>query len=149
MTKLDSILKIMEEFSKSNIDGLDVAFDDIDISLSKEPKIIHATTPVVSEVAPVVQNIVSNVTAEQVEVTKTGEAILSPIVGVFYSANSPSDEPFVTTGSKVTKGQTVCIIEAMKVMNEIKAPKDGVIANIHVTNGDVVEFEQDLMTYED
>ena len=72
------------------------------------------------------------------------EAVKSPMVGVFYSKPSPEDKPYVSVGTKVKKGQTLCIIEAMKLMNEIPADKDGVISKVFPSDGDLVEFGQDL-----
>lgn len=71
-------------------------------------------------------------------------SIKSPIVGVFYAAPAENAEPYVTIGDRVKKGQTLCIIEAMKLMNEISAEDDGVISEILVTNGQVVEFGTEL-----
>ena len=73
-----------------------------------------------------------------------GEAVKAPLVGVFYSAPSPEEKPYVQVGDKVKSGQVLCLIEAMKMMSEITAPKDGVIKEIYAKNQDVVEFEQDL-----
>ena len=70
--------------------------------------------------------------------------IKSPIVGVFYAAPSPETEPFVRLGDHVKKGDVLCIIEAMKLLNEITAEQDGKIVDIGVSNGDVVEFGQVL-----
>lgn len=70
--------------------------------------------------------------------------IKSPMVGMFYAAASPDAKPFVEVGSKVKKGDVVCIIEAMKLMNEITADFDGEIVDICVQNGDVVEYGQPL-----
>jgi acetyl-CoA carboxylase biotin carboxyl carrier protein len=70
--------------------------------------------------------------------------ILSPIVGTFYAAPSPDSPPFAKVGDRVTPDTVVCIIEAMKVMNEIKAEKAGTIEKIMVTNGQAVEFNQSL-----
>ena len=78
----------------------------------------------------------------------TGTAVKSPIVGVFYSASSPESEPYVTVGKNVKKGDIVCIIEAMKVMNEIKAPCDGTVTSILVENEALVEYDQALMVIE-
>ncbi len=72
------------------------------------------------------------------------DVISSPMVGVFYEAPSPDSAPFVTVGQRVSKGETVCIIEAMKLMNEIAAEKSGVITEVCVDNGDIVEFGQPL-----
>ncbi|MCL2547277.1 MAG: acetyl-CoA carboxylase biotin carboxyl carrier protein [Oscillospiraceae bacterium] len=70
--------------------------------------------------------------------------IKSPLVGVYYSAASPDVEPFLKVGTKVSKGDTVCIVETMKLMNEVTADKDGEVIDICVQNGDVVEFGQVL-----
>ena len=70
--------------------------------------------------------------------------IKSPIVGIFYAFPSPEAEPFVTIGSTVKKGDTLCIIEAMKLMNEFTAEQDGIILDICVKNGDLIEFGQTL-----
>lgn len=71
-------------------------------------------------------------------------AIKSPMVGVFYAAPAPDRPPFVSVGDTVNKGDVVCIIEAMKIMNEITADKSGTITEILVENGDVVEYDQPL-----
>lgn len=70
--------------------------------------------------------------------------VTSPMVGVFYAAPGPDQEPFVKVGSKVKKGDVLCIIEAMKLMNEITAEQDGEVVDICVRSGDVVEFAQPL-----
>ncbi len=82
------------------------------------------------------------------ENTEQGKAITSPMVGTFYSAPSPEDAPFVEIGSTIEVGQVVCIIEAMKLMNEIKSEQAGKVVKICVKNGDPVEFGQVLMYVE-
>ncbi|MGN0459644.1 MAG: acetyl-CoA carboxylase biotin carboxyl carrier protein [Ruminococcus sp.] len=72
------------------------------------------------------------------------KTIDAPMVGVFYQAPSPDAEPFVKVGQSVKKGDTVCIIEAMKLMNEIQAEQDGVITEVLAKNGDIIEFGQPL-----
>lgn len=72
------------------------------------------------------------------------EAVCSPMVGVFYAAPAENAEPFVNVGDRVRKGQTLCIVEAMKLMNEIRADRDGVIRKICVTNGQVIEYGTEL-----
>lgn len=84
---------------------------------------------------PVAQ--ITNDTADHVSVK-------SPIVGVFYAAPAENADPYVSIGDRVKKGQTLCIVEAMKLMNEITAEDDGVISEICVTNGQVVEFGTEL-----
>lgn len=71
-------------------------------------------------------------------------SVKSPIVGVFYAAPTENGEPFVSIGDHVEKGQTLCIVEAMKLMNEISAEEEGTISEICVTNGQVVEFGTEL-----
>jgi len=73
-----------------------------------------------------------------------GEDQLSPMPGTFYSAPTPEDEPFVSKGDVVKKGQVLCIIEAMKIMNEIESEFDGTVMNVNVNNGDPVEYNQPL-----
>ena len=77
-----------------------------------------------------------------------GKAITSPMVGTFYAASSPDAAPFVEVGSTVNVGDVVCIIEAMKLMNEIKAEQAGKVVQICVKNGDPIEFGQVLMYVE-
>ena len=79
-----------------------------------------------------------------VSVEADSVSIKSPLVGVFYAAPAENAAPYVAIGDHVKKGQTLCIVEAMKLMNEITAEEDGVISEICVTNGQVVEFETEL-----
>lgn len=74
-----------------------------------------------------------------------GTEVTAPMVGVFYTAPAPGDEPFVRVGSKVKAGETLCIIEAMKVLNEVTAEADGEVLEICVADGDLVEFGSCLM----
>ncbi|WP_368144600.1 acetyl-CoA carboxylase biotin carboxyl carrier protein [Collinsella aerofaciens] len=74
-----------------------------------------------------------------------GTEVTAPMIGVFYAAPAPGDEPFVHVGSKVKAGETLCIIEAMKVLNEVTAEADGEVLEICVADGDLVEFGSCLM----
>ncbi|WP_434762162.1 acetyl-CoA carboxylase biotin carboxyl carrier protein [Vibrio fortis] len=78
----------------------------------------------------------------------TGHQVLSPMVGTFYSAPSPDAKPFVKVGQQVNAGDTLCIVEAMKMMNQIEADKSGVITAILVEDGQPVEFDQALVIIE-
>lgn len=84
------------------------------------------------------------VAVEAAPVVEAGHTVKSPMVGTFYSASSPGSAAFVEVGSSVKKGETVCIIEAMKLLNEIEADADGIIKKILVENGQPVEFGQPL-----
>ena len=125
--KLDFIKQIMSEFDQSNVTKMKVEIDDLKIELEKENKMV----------------------AEVNTKEPTGTPVKSPIVGVFYSASSPESDPYVTVGKTVKKGDIVCIIEAMKVMNEIKAPCDGTVTSILVENEALVEYDQALMVIEE
>lgn len=108
-----------------------------------------ATTPTpvqapVVETAPVQQSAPAPATVPQ----PTGKTIKAPMVGVFYQAASPEAEPYVTVGKTVKKGDTVCIIEAMKLMNEIQAEEEGTIKEILVKDGDIIEYGQPLFVIE-
>jgi acetyl-CoA carboxylase biotin carboxyl carrier protein len=82
---------------------------------------------------------------EQIEAKKEYE-LTSPMVGTYYAAPSPDDAPFVKVGDKVDEGAVVCIIEAMKVMNEVKAGKSGIVKEIFLDSADPVEFGTKLLT---
>ena len=100
------------------------------------PVAAPATAPAAPE--PAVQAPAAAPESQGVEVT-------APMVGVFYAAPAPGDEPFVRVGSKVKAGETLCIIEAMKVLNEVAAEADGEVLEICVADGDLVEFGSCLM----
>lgn len=83
-------------------------------------------------------------TAPEASVTG-GKAVKAPIVGTFYAAPSPDSKPFVSVGDKIKKGDTIFIIESMKVMSEVQSEFDGVVREICVNSGDAVEFDQTIM----
>ena len=139
--KLDFIKQIMSEFDQSNVTKMKVEIDDLKIELEKESEKVEYVKPVEKE-----KEVIEDKQIKQEQAT--GTAVKSPIVGVFYSASSPESEPYVTVGKNVKKGDIVCIIEAMKVMNEIKAPRDGTVTSILVENEALVEYDQALMVIE-
>ena len=122
------------------------------ISLRKEVKEVVAAQPVVAAPAPVAQACAPAMPAAEApakaECKASGTPITSPMVGTFYAASSPEAAPFVEVGKTISKGDTVCIIEAMKLMNEIEAEVAGKITQICVKNGDPVEYGQVLMYVE-
>jgi acetyl-CoA carboxylase biotin carboxyl carrier protein len=100
---------------------------------------------------PAVQNQVPTPTASadaEVVAQETGHALTSPMVGTFYRSSSPEADPYVEVGSSVKKGATLCIIEAMKLLNEIEADRDGIIKKIMVENAQPVEFGEPLFIIE-
>jgi acetyl-CoA carboxylase biotin carboxyl carrier protein len=100
------------------------------VSPSSEPKMLPP------EVTPKQQTNTANKATEDVLL----KDVTSPLVGTFYAASSPNADPFVQVGQTVSKGQTICIIEAMKIMNEIASPYAGVVEKVNFRNGDVVGF---------
>ena len=105
-----------------------------------------AASPVVSAPSTPVESSVEEALAPaETTVAPEGDVVESPLVGVAYLAAGPDKPAFVTVGDSVKKGQTLVIIEAMKVMNEIPAPKDGVVTEILVSNEEMVEFGKGLV----
>lgn len=102
----------------------------------------------VTSVAPVAVPVTSATPTTAQTVEHKGKPITSPMVGTFYVASSPEAEPFVTVGQTISKGQVVCIVEAMKLMNEIESEFCGTITEICVEDGQPVEFGQILMYVE-
>lgn len=86
----------------------------------------------------------SSEASESAQKQADGQVVKSPIVGTFYRSPSPDDDPFVSVGDKVEKGETLCIVEAMKIMNEIESEFSGEIKEILVENAEPVEFDQPL-----
>ncbi len=121
------------------------------------PKAVIAETPVASSplaaapvaevkaVASAVEEVVEASASPVAPIAAEGDVVESPLVGVAYLSPAPDKPAFVSVGDEVTKGQTLLIIEAMKVMNEVPAPKDGVVTEILVANEDMVEFGKGLV----
>lgn len=113
--------------------GLEITEDNQVVRLERSPSAPVKETIAVPEEAP-----------PGASEPKDYSSVTSPIVGVFYAAPAENAEPFVSVGDRVHKGTTLCIIEAMKLMNEITAEEDGVISEICVRNGQVVEYGTEL-----
>lgn len=115
--------------------GLEITEDNKVVRLERTAPTTVKETAAVNAVVPV-----TPVTRENTD----DISVKSPIVGVFYAAPAENAQPYVAIGDRVKKGQTLCIVEAMKLMNEVTAEDDGVITQICVTNGQVVEFGTEL-----
>ncbi|WP_343605466.1 acetyl-CoA carboxylase biotin carboxyl carrier protein [Roseateles sp.] len=100
---------------------------------------VQAAAPVAAAAAPA---------AAPAPAAETGHIVKSPMVGTFYRASSPNAKPFAEVGQQVKEGDPICIIEAMKIMNEIEADKTGTITKILIENGQPVEFGQSLIVIE-
>ncbi|WP_454382995.1 acetyl-CoA carboxylase biotin carboxyl carrier protein [Streptococcus sp. Marseille-Q7156] len=115
-----------------------------EVAAQVAPAPILATPSPVAPTSAPAETVTEEVPAE-VSVAAEGDLVESPLVGVAYLAAGPDKPAFVTVGDSVKKGQTLVIIEAMKVMNEIPAPKDGVVTEILVSNEEMVEFGKGLV----
>jgi acetyl-CoA carboxylase biotin carboxyl carrier protein len=138
---LKEIQGIIKDFESSNLTTLELETGDVKLKLSK------LTSPTPAANAPVLSPApAAPAPAEAAAENRTCVAVKSPLVGTFYASATPSGEAFAKVGQIVKKGQTLCIIEAMKIMNEISAPIAGVIERIDVKNGQVVGYDQVLLT---
>lgn len=129
------IKNLIEILNDSNLESL--AYKDKDFELTLVKPVAN------SEV--ITTSVIENSQVADVKANPQA-SINSLLVGVFYAKPDPDSEPFVSVGQKVNAGDVVCIIEAMKVMNEIKADKSGIIESVLVNDGDTVDFDQPLFT---
>ena len=146
----EKIKQLMDDMGNSKITSLDIEFPD-GIKIKMEKK--NETQVIVSNqdnVIPIPEQTVtresSYVIVEETEtpVTTQGEIVKSPMIGTFYSKPSPSSNPYVEVGTQVKKGDVLCIVEAMKLMNEIEAECDGKIAEILIKDGEAVDYGKPL-----
>ncbi len=136
--KETNIRKYAELMKELGLTGLEITEDNSKVRLERVVTVQPTETVYsVPESAPAVQSAAAPVSKDYISVK-------SPIVGVFYAAPAENAEPYVAVGDSIKKGQILCIVEAMKLMNEITAEEDGVIADICVTNGQVVEYGTEL-----
>ncbi len=138
---IEALAKLMQE---TGLTALELSEEGMELKLERRQEAPAAVGTAPAPAAPAAAGAQALGVAHQEEPKKEGTLVLSPTVGVFYSAPSPDAAPFVEVGGQVKKGDTLCIIEAMKLMNEIPAEVDGTVAEICVGNGQVVEFNQPL-----
>ena len=142
----DKVKEIIDILENSNVNEIEVTFWGRKVRVVKnasgivanhtQPEILHS-------------NVIDSSNKEESvnkpeEDSLNGEKVLSPMPGVFYSSQSPDKPPFVKEGDRVIKGQVLCIVESMKIMNEIECEQNGIIKKILVKNSDPVEFNQPL-----
>ena len=146
------VKKLMELLEESGMAEIEIKEGEESVKISRygaspAPSLTPAQSLVpqqpVSTPAPVATSPV--VTAEN---QTSDQSIVSPMVGTFYSAPSPTAKPFVTIGQKINQGDTVGIIEAMKIMNQIEADQSGTVTEILIKDGEAVEFGQPLIVIE-
>lgn len=137
------VQSLIKDFEKSALTVLELEMDGVKIKLSKQKESAVLTTS--SPSAPSLTTPLKTEFVPATDPTLNFDKIKSPLVGTFYAASAPGNPPFVQVGQRVKKGQVVCIIEAMKIMNEITSPFDGVIEKIEPKSGDAIGFDQVLM----
>lgn len=151
--EIEYIEKLAKIISENELTELTIEEDDKAIVLRKEKEVVTAQT-YVPQAAVATQAPVATVTSQVITETKSeppatkGKPVLSPMVGTFYRSPSPESNPFTSVGESVSTGQVVCIIEAMKMMNEIESEVSGKVVEICVQDGQTVEYGQVLMYVE-
>ncbi|MFT6222019.1 MAG: acetyl-CoA carboxylase biotin carboxyl carrier protein [Candidatus Endobugula sp.] len=144
------IKKLIELLEESDIGELEIKEGEESVRISRgNHHLAQAFQPQYIQQAPAAAPVAAAVTAEQVpaaEAVPSGHLVKSPMVGTFYRSPSPSSPSFIEVGQHVKAGDVICIIEAMKMMNQIEADKTGVIEAIHVDDGEPVEFDQPMVT---
>ena len=135
--ELDKVFSLIDKAEKSSFNKIKIEIEDVKLSLERVTETSETTPamPLGSESKSMPPSYDDN------------DIVFAPISGVFYIAKEPGAEPFAPEGKKVTKGDTLCIIEAMKMMNEIHAPKSGVIENVLKKDGEAIAAKDALFRY--
>lgn len=128
-TEIRKYAGLMQELG---LTGLEITQNNQVVRLERTPAAVSA--PAAASVVP----------AAQAAASEDGSAVRSPLVGVFYTAPTENAAPYVTVGDHIKQGQTLCVIEAMKMFNEITAETDGILSEICVSNGQMVEYGTEL-----
>ncbi|MBT1685657.1 acetyl-CoA carboxylase biotin carboxyl carrier protein [Dawidia soli] len=157
------IRDLIDFISKTGLNEVNIETKELKLHVKREPdQKVFKSTPVIAPTvaaapatAPVSQPAVAPVSAPRAEKAEAPAAsgkntidIKSPMIGTFYRSSNPETPPFVSVGDKVSKGQTVCIIEAMKLFNEIESEVSGTIVKVMVENSSPVEYDQVLFVVE-
>lgn len=149
---VEEIKELMTLFNESNMTEFHLSNEEFEVQFSKREEYPQVVSNAIAPVA----NVASSVEAAPVSVPSSAETqetpqvatdakyITSPIVGVVYLQSSPDADPFVQVGKQITSNDTVCIVEAMKIMNEIKSDFNGEVVEVLVENGQMVDFGQKL-----
>lgn len=155
----EELIELINHLDQSSLAFMDYQTDNEHLILSKKvpqmalQQVDTKTTEAAQQTnAPVETTVVQEAALEEPSVSeaketeeKAGEVVESPMVGVIYLQSHPDEDPYVKVGDRVEQGDVICIVEAMKLMNEIQAPHSGVITEILVENEDVVEYKQPLI----
>ena len=141
---LRKIKKLIEMLQESDLNEIEVKEGEESVRINrKKESIIQTTAPSTSKTDLLEKN-----DGENTFEYANHEKIVSPMVGTFYRKPAPDKEPFIEVGQMIKKGETVCIIEAMKMMNQVKSEFDGKVISINIGDGEPVEFGQELISIE-
>lgn len=162
--KTSEIRDLIDFISKSGLNEVNVETKELKLHVKREPdqKVLKSAAPVVAapavvQAAPAQQPAAAATTtpkvtpAAEAPAASTGKKtveVKSPMIGTFYRSSNPDTPPFVSVGDKISKGQTVCIIEAMKLFNEIESEFSGTVIKVMVENANPVEYDQPLFVLE-
>lgn len=141
------VKKLIELLEESDINEIEIKEGEESVRISRSSSVIAAAPVMQAAPAPVAAPLAAPVApAAPAAPAVEGHAVTSPMVGTFYGAPSPGAAPFVQVGQSVKEGDVICIIEAMKMMNQIEADKSGTVTAVLVDDGEAVEFDQVLVT---
>jgi len=159
--KTSEIRDLIDFIAQSGLNEVDIETKELKLHVKREPdqKVLKASSQVmaapvaiapapVTSAAPAAAPAITKAEAPTTASSKTTVEIKSPMIGTFYRTANPDSPPFISVGDKVTKGQTVCIIEAMKLFNEIESEVSGTIVKVMVENSSPVEYDQVLFVVE-
>lgn len=145
--ELKDIYSLWDRFDQSAASVMELDFQGVHFCLKREAAAAAPITTMVPVTAPAASPVQTPMTTtESQKAAEAKKEIKAPLVGIFYQASAPGEKPFVEVGQKVSKGDVVGIIEAMKVMNEITAQEDGIVEEILVSDATMVEYDQVLFT---
>ena len=146
------VKKLMELLEESGMSEIEIKECEESVKISRygnsPAPAQHPIQSFVQQQAPVSSAPTSQTASPNEQPQETGQSVTSPMVGTFYSAPSPTAKPFVSIGQKINQGDTVGIIEAMKIMNQIESDQSGTVVEILVKDGEAVEFGQSLIVVE-
>lgn len=142
------IKKLIELVEESGINELEISEGEESVRISRGATVVAAAPAPQAPAAPAAAAPVAAAPAAESTPEVTGHVVRSPMVGTFYAAGSPDSPDFAEVGKHVNAGDTLCIVEAMKMMNQIEADKSGVIKAILAKNEDAIEFDQPLFIIE-
>ncbi len=151
LRKLKTLIDLVSE---SNVSELEITEAEGKVRIVKSlpvsmaAPVTYTMAPSAAPVAPATAPAVELAPASAAPAQPAGHVVKSPMVGTFYRASSPDAKPFVEIGDTIKEGETICIVEAMKILNEIEADKSGTVTQVLVENGQAVEYGQPLYVIE-